>query len=216
MDPWTHRLLGRLIAIGVRVLFWTVRCRVEGTEAVDELRQRGHKLVYAFWHGSQFLMLGHHEGRKGVIMVSLSRDGTLQKEVLDHFGYGSVRGSVSRRGRAALKELLRIVSEGEMPAGLAVDGPRGPRHIAKRGIVVLAARAGAYLVPMTAAVRRSWRLGSWDRLEIPWPFTSGWIVYGEPFRVDNDYQAKRQGLEILQRSMDQATRRAEELAGCRR
>ncbi len=215
VDPWHRRLLGRILAVAVRALSWTVRCRVEGLDAVEDLRRRGERLVFSFWHGRQFLMLRPNEGQRGLIMVSLSGDGTLQKEVLEHFGYETVRGSASRGGRAALRAMTRRLVEESIQCGLAVDGPRGPREQVKGGAVLLAARAGAYLVPMSAAVRRRWRLGSWDRMEIPWPFTTGWIVYGEPFEVEVTRGGRSRARRRLQRAMDRVTRRAEELAGCR-
>ena len=154
-----------------------------------------------------------HEGERVVIMVSLSADGTLQKAVVEHYGYDTVRGSSSRRGMVALLELKRRIVEQRAIAGLAVDGPSGPREPAKEGAATLAAKAGAHLVPLTAAYHRRRVLGSWDRLQIPWPFTRAWMVYGPPIPVDNTPDAKRAGIERLQQELDQVTRRAEELAG---
>ncbi len=212
MDPLGKRLLGALIAFGVRLLTSTVRCKVEGRGAVDALVARGERLIYSFWHGRQAVMLKMHEGESVVIMVSLSADGTLQKKVVEHYGYSTVRGSSSRRGVAALLELKRLLLEDNRNiGGLAVDGPRGPREEAKEGAATLAAKTSAYLIPISAAMKHRWMLESWDRLQIPWPFTSAWMVYGEPVAVENTPEGKRAGIEALQQQLDAATIRAEEL-----
>lgn len=210
--PWHRRLLGWLIAVSIRLWSWTVRCRTDGWEAVDVLRQRGERLVYSFWHGRQFLMLGVNEGEQAVIMVSLSRDGALQKAVVEHFGYRTVRGSNSRRGRQALQEMCQLLTDGGLHGGFAVDGPRGPRHVAKPGAVMLAGMVGAWVVPVGAAARRHWELGSWDRMQIPRPFSSGWVVYGRPFRVEQGDETLERNLRDLQRGLDEVTRRADQLA----
>jgi lysophospholipid acyltransferase (LPLAT)-like uncharacterized protein len=214
LDPLGKRVLGALIAFGVRLLTATVRCKVEGRGAVDALVAGGERLIYSFWHGRQAVMLKMHEGDSVVIMVSLSADGTLQKKVVEHYGYTTVRGSSSRRGVAALLELKRLLLEDNRNiGGLAVDGPRGPREEAKDGAATLAAKTGAYLIPISAAMKHRWMLESWDRLQIPWPFTSAWMVYGEPVAVVNTVEGKRAGIEALQRQLDAATIRAEELVG---
>ncbi len=212
-DPWHRRLLGWLIGVAIRVWSWTVRCRTEGFAAVDALRRRGERLVYVFWHGRQFLMLGANEGERAVIMVSLSRDGALQKAVVEHFGYHTVRGSNSRRGRRALLEMRRLLTDGGLHGGFAVDGPRGPRHEAKPGAVLLAQTTGAWIVPMGAAARHHWELGTWDRMQIPRPFSSGWVVYGRPFLVEDggEDEPREEGLRALQAGLDEVTRRADAL-----
>jgi len=213
LDPLGKRVLGALIAFGVRLLTTSVRCKVQGRDAVDALLARGERLIYSFWHGRQAVMLKMHEGEAVVIMVSLSADGTLQKKVVEHYGYSTVRGSSSRRGVAALLELKRLILEDRCIGGLAVDGPRGPREEAKEGAATLAAKTGAYLIPISAAMKHRWMLKSWDRLQIPWPFTPAWMVYGEPVAVENTAEGKRAGIEALQRQLDAATIRAEQLVG---
>lgn len=213
VDPWHKRLLGTLIARVIRLISATVRVEVQGRAAIEELLGKGERLIYSFWHGRQAILLRMHEGERVVIMISLSADGTLQKKVVEHYGYDTVRGSSSRRGMAALLEMKRIILSDGHIGGLAVDGPRGPREEAKEGAAILAAKTGAHLVPLTAAYRRRWMLGSWDRLQIPWPFTRAWMIYGPPVAVENTPEGKAEGIGLLQQRLDEATRRAEELAG---
>ncbi len=213
IDPWHLRLAGVLIAWGVRLLSATVRLTRIRREPVQRLMDAGEQVIYAFWHGRQFVMLGAHEGEGVVIMVSLSRDGTLQKAVIEHHGYTPARGSSSRRGREALGEMeQRMVGEG-LHAALAVDGPRGPREEAKPGAVALAGRTGAWLVPLSAAVKRGWRLNTWDGTWIPLPFSRAWLVYGEPLRVGADPGERGEARATLQRRLDTITAEAESLSG---
>ncbi len=213
IDPWHLRLAGVLIGWGVRLLAATVRLAVHRREPIQRLMDAGDQVIYAFWHGRQFAMLGAHEGERVVIMVSLSRDGTLQKAVIEHHGYTPARGSSSRRGREALEEMERRMTDEGLHAALAVDGPRGPREQAKPGAVALAARTGAWLVPLTVSVARGWRLKTWDGTWIPRPFTRAWLVYGEPLRVEGDGDAREGALATLQGRLDTITAEAEALAG---
>ncbi len=216
VDPWHRRLLGFLIAVAVKVLARTVRLTRVRWEPVQRLMDDGQQVIYAFWHGRQFAMLGAHEGQRVVIMVSLSRDGTLQKAVIEHHGYVAARGSSSQRGKAALEEMERRMRDEGLHAALAVDGPRGPREEAKPGAVALASRVGAYVVPLSAAVRRGWRLRTWDGTWIPRPFSAAWVVYGEPMRVDDDPAERARALANLQRQLETLTVEAEGLAGAGR
>lgn len=213
VDPWHKRWVGLAISWVIRLLTATVRVRVTGRDAIEALLGRGERIIYSFWHGRQAILLKAHEGEKVVIMVSLSQDGTLQKKVVEHYGFDTVRGSSSRRGVAALLEMKRMIADDAYIGALAVDGPSGPREQVKPGAATLAAKAGAHLVPLTASYARRWMLGSWDRLQIPWPFTRAWMVYGEPIAVQNTPDDKQAGTAALQASLDAATRRAEELAG---
>lgn len=213
VDPWHKRWIGAAISVVIRLLTATVRVEVSGRDAVDARLQRGERIIYSFWHGRQAILLKAHEGEKVVIMISLSRDGTLQKKVVEHYGFETVRGSSSRRGVAALLEMRRMIADDAYIGALAVDGPGGPREQVKAGAATLAAKAGAHLVPLTASYSRRWMFGSWDRLQIPWPFARAWMVYGEPIAVDNTPEEKQAGTQALQRSLDEATRRAEEMAG---
>ena len=213
VDPWQRRMLGWVLGWFIRLLALTVRKRVEGEGEFLALREAGHQVVFSFWHGRQFMLLGDRRGTKAVVMVSLSHDGTLQKAVLERYGFKIIRGSVTRQGRTALRGMIRLMKEQGYDSVVAVDGPSGPRHLVKPGVSLLASSTGAYLVPTSAALRSRWRLKSWDRMEIPRPFTTGWIVYGEPLLVSAVAGGRQQALEILQQRIDEATLRAEERVG---
>lgn len=210
--PAERPVLGWLLGWAVKALYRTLRVRTLGRAPVDALIARGEGYAYGFWHGQQFVLLGAHAGERCAIMVSLSRDGALQKEVCHAFGYAVVRGSSSRRGREALVELSKLAGQGWNPA-LALDGPRGPAEEAHPGLVVLARRHRLWLVPLAAAARRRWMLGTWDRTRIPWPFTRAVVVYGAPFRVEDLPDARgRESTEIARAELERRVREAAVIA----
>jgi hypothetical protein len=102
--------------------------------------------------------------------------------ITERLGYRPVRGSTSRGGREGLVELEAHLREGRSVA-LTPDGPRGPRHQAQIGALVLAARTGKPILPVSAASARAWEPGSWDAFQVPCPGTRGVIVFGKPLRV---------------------------------
>lgn len=203
---WVTLQIGIPLAYGLfRAIGWTLRHGREGDDerfhsALDE----GKRFVFAFWHGDSFLMA--HEMRHGFrygrfhIMASQSRDGALMARFLRIVGVYAIRGSSSRGGGRALLGMIRGMGARDF-AALAVDAPRGPRHRVNRdGILLLAHRTGLPIVPLAARAERKWTFNSWDRMEIPKPFSRTAIHYGEPLDVPEtagpeDFAALRAELE---------------------
>lgn len=140
-------------------------------------------VIYAFWHNR---ILGitaafrrcYPSGRRGVlVLTSASRDGMWLGEVASRLGMGAVRGSSSRRGATAMRELLERVAEG-YDIAITPDGPRGPVYQAGPGLAYLAAKARIPIVPVTARFHRAWRLKTWDRFTIPKPFSKMEVTIG--------------------------------------
>jgi hypothetical protein len=166
---FVERALTVVVAWLVRALGATLRFSVEGEEVFEETLAAGSSLIFFGWH-EFFLVaccdLAHYRPH---IMISQSRDGERVTHVAERLGWRVVRGSSSRGGARALLEMVRTLREPTL-AGHLVDGPRGPRHEVKPGIVAMAQRSRAVLVPMTYYVPRKWRARSWDRLQVPLPF----------------------------------------------
>lgn len=142
-----------------------------------------HKsVVYAFWHGRGWLVAGRAGRRGSAVLISLSEDGDVMARAATRLGLHPVRGSSSRRGRESLAEMTRELAEGRS-AAITPDGPRGPRHHAQIGAVVLAARSGKPIVPMGIAAHPAWEMKSWDSFQIPRPGARAVVVYGEPIEV---------------------------------
>lgn len=159
-------------------------------------------VVFAFWHGEQFIPFFKHRGQNVTIMSSLSKDGEIQTGILSLSGYDPVRGSSSRGGEKALVETIHRVRKGSS-AAFAVDGPKGPWHRIKPGIVYLAQKTGAPIIPVSSASRRR-RIFSkaWDKYELPGLFSEAVLAYGRPVTVaKGDTVESRQ--EELQKALEE-------------
>ncbi len=182
-------LVARLLQAVLALLGASTRLRtVAGDEVLATFHAERRPALFVFWHdrmliGSYFMARRFQaRGYPMTVLNSPSRDGELGSRVVRYFGGESVRGSTSRGGTRALRGLLRSAARGN---GLMLmpDGPRGPRHRVKPGIVAIAQLAGIPIVPLSWAAARSWHLGSWDRMEIPRPFTRVCVAAGEPIVV---------------------------------
>jgi lysophospholipid acyltransferase (LPLAT)-like uncharacterized protein len=163
------------------------------------VRARRGNVIYAFWHG-HLLYLMHRYRSSGVyILVSQSPDGEMLSRMLRRFGLPTIRGSSSRGGRRSLLELARQVRAGAC-AGIAPDGPRGPRHQAQSGIISLARLTEVPIIPVAVGARWKIEFQSWDRFLLPLPGSRVVVAYSEPVVVPPDTDAevleqKRQELE---------------------
>ena len=212
--PFKERLLIRAadlaFFLAIKLIGRTVKFEIEGWENF-EAASRGCKIpIYAFWHNRVFLSTYFWQRRAIVVMTSQSFDGEYIARFIQRFGYGAARGSSSRGATGAVVEMVRLMRAG-CPTGFSIDGPRGPRHVAKMGAVLLAKKTGNPVLPFTIAADRFWKAKSWDRLEIPKPFTRATVFIGAPIEVADDaddttLNAKR---DELQASLDELERRAE-------
>jgi lysophospholipid acyltransferase (LPLAT)-like uncharacterized protein len=166
-------------------LMHTTRPHVENAIAYRERMEQGRPVIFALWHG-RLLPLGFlHRGQNIVCLASRSGDGEYITRVLQHWGFGVIRGSSSSGGDTAFRELIRAVGAGRSVA-VTPDGPRGPRERLKPGVLQLAQLTGAPLVPLAAAASRAWWFVSWDRFLLPQPFARLHVAYGDPIFVQRD------------------------------
>jgi hypothetical protein len=176
--PGSARVLARALAPLVRVWSASLRYQLVHAERFSALYGAG-PLVAALWHDELFPFIALH-GRHGMAcVVSQSWDGELLARVLVSFGFGTARGSSSRGGVKALRAALRQ-REGGSGVVLTVDGPRGPRHVAKPGAGFVARALGARVLPVRAFMHPVVTFASWDRFQLPLPCARCTIVYGEP------------------------------------
>jgi lysophospholipid acyltransferase (LPLAT)-like uncharacterized protein len=169
-----------LIAALGRSLSW----RVEGLDRLS-FEGQGRRPIMAFWHGRVLTATYYFRGRGIVVMISENFDGEWIARIIERFGYGTSRGSTSRGGQRALLQLKREMEEGK-PAGFAVDGPRGPARKVQPGVVWLAKLTGNPVVPFHMEASTYWSLSSWDRTQIPRPFSTVALVVGAPVEVPPD------------------------------
>jgi len=121
-------------------------------------------------------------GQGIVVMISQNRDGEYIARVIRRFGYGVVRGSSSKGGHGATVEILRAMNNGQ-DVGLSIDGPRGPRYVAKPGAAYLARKSGNPVIPFSISVEKKWIMNSWDRFQVPKPFSRAVVLIGNPIYV---------------------------------
>jgi len=160
----------------------TVRWRVEGVEHYDAILMRDRQPIFAFWHGRILPATYFWRDRRIVVMTSQNFDGEWIARIIRRFGYHTARGSTSRGGRRALVQLKRDIAAGR-PAAFTVDGPRGPAYRVQPGAVWLAGMTGNPILPFHIEADRYWSVHSWDRTQIPRPFSAAAVSIGAPFDV---------------------------------
>ncbi len=209
-------LASTLTAVIVTSLGTTLRIRVVGVERLAPLWSARRPLIYAVWHGRMVMMpwlnawLRRTRGaRRVVVLASRSRDGEIVSRYVARFGLTTVRGSSSRGGAGALRQLMAAVHAGEDIA-VVPDGPRGPRCQLQPGVVALAALTGAPIVPLAFAARPARRLRSWDEQVIPFPFARSAVVFGEPRSVPRDADRARAAKDV-ERALNDTTADADRL-----
>ena len=180
MGPILRRTLPYL-ALPVLVAWMSsVRVRWCGADHVVEARRRGGPCIHCFWHEDLPFLCWTHRGRNARVMVSRHDDGDIVARLLSVLGFRPVRGSTTRGGSAALREMARGA---DCDLAITPDGPRGPRRKVQLGVIQLAALTGLPIIPMSVAFERCKRLRSWDRMALPRPFTRAVVVFHEPMTV---------------------------------
>ena len=213
--PFKKRLLIRAADVAfyalISTLGRTARFEVEGWENHEKVVQTGGLPIYCFWHDRIFLTTYWWRRRRIVVMTSQSFDGEYIARFIQRFGYGAARGSSTRGGVGAVVEMSRLMRAGCTTA-FTIDGPKGPRYVAKMGAVLLAKKSGHPVLPVTMALARYWTLPSWDRFQIPKPFTRAKVFVAEPIYVPPDADDEMLNIkrDELQRVLDDLTRRGEE------
>jgi lysophospholipid acyltransferase (LPLAT)-like uncharacterized protein len=190
----------------LRVLGATWRWRVEGEERLRAAERHGGQGIHAFWHGRILPGMLYFRDRGIVVITSENYDGEWIARIIHRFGFGTARGSSSRGARKALLQLVRDAKA--RPTAFPLDGPRGPARVAQPGAVWLSKATGNPVIPFHLEAASHWSLKSWDRTQIPKPFTTIALVFGEPFTVPRD--ADEAALEAYRRRLEQ------ELAGAER
>ncbi|WP_458400682.1 lysophospholipid acyltransferase family protein [Mailhella sp.] len=157
----------------------TLRIREENREAVDAAHAQGERLIFCLWHDELFSLIPVARQLKVVAIVSPSKDGDYLERILAAKNVGAVRGSSTRGGIRALLSLARMMKSEQVHACITIDGPAGPRHVAKEGGLFLANRTGGRIVPVRIYMKHALRLPTWDKFQFPLPFSKVVIRFGE-------------------------------------
>ena len=204
---WIISLLGYW---AMRLIGCTLRWQVEGWENFNAIHAAGKGVIYTFWHGRIFMGTYFFRQRGIVVMTSQNKDGEYIARVIRRFGYSAARGSSSRGAKGALVEMIRELRRGKDVA-FSIDGPRGPRYIAKPGAVWIAAHTGAAIFPFNLAPEKSWVMKSWDQFHIPKPFSRVLVLMGKPIYVKEHASEEDLGpvQDALQRSLEDLLHRSD-------
>ena len=185
LTRWQRAQASVIASVGaplIGALCRTLRWRVEGFEHYDAIVAEGRQPIFAFWHGRILAATYFWRHRDIVVMTSQNFDGECIARIIGRFGYGTARGSTSRGGRRALIQLKRDVLAGRAVA-FTVDGPRGPLGCVQPGAVWLAGITGQPVLPFHVEAERSWSTSSWDRTQVPRPFSRVAVAIGTPLEV---------------------------------
>jgi lysophospholipid acyltransferase (LPLAT)-like uncharacterized protein len=168
-------LLPPVAATLIRGVAGSMRRETRGHEAVDALYQEGRHIILAFWHAQQLMIPIGYRGAGSHVLISQHGDGEIIARIIARFGHQAVRGSSTRGGAGALRALIKLGRSGQ-DVVVTPDGPKGPRHVAKLGVVQLAKVTGLPIVPLAFACskKNSSRAGiaTWSRIRFPEAYSS--------------------------------------------
>jgi hypothetical protein len=192
----------------IHLLGLTLRIKAEGRAELGPRGKQDEPPLWSLWHETILMSVWYHRDQDVHVMISASRDGELISTIGRFFGYTAVRGSSSRGGKEATREMVDFLKAGKRCA-ITPDGPRGPRREMKPGAVNIARLTGCPVVPFGFAAEHCWRLKSWDQFIIPKPFSRAVFVYGEPIRIPDSGGDDEKYEKQIQNEMDRVTRVAE-------
>jgi hypothetical protein len=191
-----------------RSLHW----EVVGREKYEAAGKMGKGFILTLWHREIFAHIWYWRKRGMVVMTSQNFDGEYITRIIRKHGYGAARGSSTRGATRALKEMIRATRHG-LETAFTIDGPRGPRFVAKSGSVLLSKATGAPILCAHIALRGAYVFRkSWDLFQVPYPFTRAAIFFAPPIVVSRDADEAEQArkLQQVQATLDELRKRGEE------
>jgi len=206
-------LIASLIGyVAVLLVGRSLRWEVHGWENWETASKLGKGLIYTFWHREIFSACWFWRKRGIVVMTSRNFDGEYIARIIRKHGYGAARGSSTRGASQALTEMIGCLQNGQ-DAAFTIDGPRGPRYVAKRGSVMLSKATGAAILCFHVALRRAFVFRrTWDLTQFPYPFSRAAVFIAAPIVVapqagDEEQISK---LQQVQAALDELRRQGEE------
>jgi lysophospholipid acyltransferase (LPLAT)-like uncharacterized protein len=195
----------------IRALGPTLRYEVLGGQEIGrDYRPDKPPGIYAFWHRCIIAGAWYFRNRNAVLLNTTNFDGQWTRRVIERLGYGTAQGSSSRGGLRGLAVMAQRLAEGRDVA-FTIDGPRGPRYVAKPGPVMLARRTGCPIILFHAGIERAWTLEkAWDLFQIPKPFSRAVVVIAPPLTAPGN--ASREELEAKHEEMQKILERVRDVA----
>lgn len=205
------RLAGFVFYWLIRFIGATMRFEATGIENFQVIVDAGKLPIYTFWHDRIVAGTYYFRHRGIVVLSSTSYDSEYTNRCIQRFGYGAIKGSSTRGGTRAMVSMIRMMKAGH-PMAFAVDGPKGPRYVVKPGPLLLAKKTGNPIMPFVVECKKFWTIKSWDRLQIPKPFTTANVIIEPPIYISPD--ASDEEIDTrrteLQETLDELVRRGEE------
>lgn len=216
-DRYVLRTVPWLAAWLMRSLSRLLRTVHVGRAYPERCWAKGERIIVAFWHGRLLMMPFVYPGKPGAILISRHRDGEYMSRIAALLGFEVIRGSTTRGGVRAVKQMIRAV-KGTLNLVMTPDGPRGPRAKVKSGIIEMARLTGAPIVPVSFSASRRRFLKSWDAFLVPVPLSRAVYIWGEPMYVPrtatSDEVAQHQ--ETLEARLNLLTMKADNYFGTHR
>jgi lysophospholipid acyltransferase (LPLAT)-like uncharacterized protein len=212
--PWSRRIQIPLIAAAVytviRALGPTLRYEVMGWQHAERVYASKKQIIWAFWHRVIIPIVWWRRNHGVVIMNTTAFDGQWTRKVIEWLGFGTAQGSSSRGGLRGLAVMAKRLGEG-VDCGFTIDGPRGPRYVAKPGPVILARKTGCPVMVFHIGVDRGKTFEkTWDHFLLPKPFARTVILFAPPIYVPPD--ADQQALEAKHAEMQRELERVRDIA----
>lgn len=172
--------LSTLLSSVIRLLHRTWRVTLENSETVEAVVKEHGAVILVTWHGRLLVPFACTQDRGYYALVSRSGDGALLSAIFERLGWRLIRGSSNKFAIEALRQGRQILSQPGTVLAFTPDGPRGPAHIAKPGMIYYAQKTGKPIIPVGVSARPRRFLNSWDRFQIPLPFAKCLWIYGDP------------------------------------
>ncbi len=187
----------------VSLLGKSLKVEADGFERYANLPEG---VVFSGWHGRTIIAPTLFRGLGYYTLISLSKDGEIQNFVYQKFGFKTIRGSSNRGGARALVEIIKVLRNGAKMA-FTPDGPRGPSGIVQEGILFMAQKSGALIVPVGVSAKKLWILGTWDKFMVPKPFTQSLMLFGDAITVPKE--STEQEISTIRLQLEQAMHRTQ-------
>jgi lysophospholipid acyltransferase (LPLAT)-like uncharacterized protein len=200
--PWLIKFAAFFGTWMVRLLVGTLRYRYHSFGPVHDPYKipPGERYLCIFWHENLLLPAYYFARPDILVLIGQHADGQLIADICGRLGFGLIRGSTTRGGVEAVRQMLRVAEEAHV--AITPDGPRGPRRQVQPGVVYLAARTGMPIIPMGIGYDRPWRMKSWDCFAVPRPWTKARCITGAEIIVPEN--ADREQIEEYRRKVEEA------------
>jgi len=204
-------VLPRIAWMYLNFIVWTSRVTVYGSGYPDQLKKQGAGFIYAFWHNRQIILPVIRKDEPIHCLISSSRDGEYIARVANLFGKSAIRGSTTRGGFEAMKQMMRVLGSGGSVA-ITPDGPLGPALEVNPGVVQMSRALRTPIVPIAFDASKKKVFASWDGFNLPYPFSRIVIVFGKPLIIGESESTEEACLRLKQ-ALDTVTSESAQRVG---